>query len=177
MTLFRQLLSVILLPFVVVVLVPRWLVGGGYTLAVLRAPASAGALLAWLAGAVLVVAGATLVAWCVSLFARVGRGTLAPWDPTTRLVVVGPYRHVRNPMITGVATILAGEALLLRSPRIALWLALFVAVNHVYFVASEEPGLARRFGVEYARYRAAVPRWLPRRRAWRDDETPVRAAS
>ncbi len=169
MTPLRHILSVLLLPFVVVVLVPRWLVGAGYAVGALRPPPGVGALLVWLAGVVLVAAGLALVAWCVSLFARIGRGTLAPWDPTTRLVVVGPYRHVRNPMITGVATILAGEALLLRSPRVAFWLALFVAINHVYFVVSEEPGLARRFGAEYERYRANVPRWVPRLRPWTPD--------
>lgn len=110
--------------------------------------------------------GLALFTWCVLLFARVGRGTLAPWDPTRQLVVVGPYRHVRNPMITSVATMLAGEALFFHSPRIAIWMVLFVAINHAYFLLVEEPGLIARFGDEYRRYRDAVPRWLPRRRGW-----------
>jgi protein-S-isoprenylcysteine O-methyltransferase Ste14 len=46
------------------------------------------------------------------LFAKVGQGTLAPWDPTRNLVAVGPYRFVRNPMISGVALMLMGQALL-----------------------------------------------------------------
>lgn len=160
----RHLLSIALLPFVVVVLVPRWL---------LQADPRAGSLapdaplvLGQVLGTVVFVAGLALFTWCVRLFARVGRGTLAPWDPTRRLVVVGPYRHVRNPMISAVATMLAGEALFFLSTRIALWLLFFFALNHTYFVLIEEPGLARRFGHEYRRYRAAVPRWLPRRRGW-----------
>ena len=55
--------------------------------------------------------GFALPVWTVKLFVTVGQGTLAPWDPTSKLVVRGPYSHVRNPMITGVACILAGEAL------------------------------------------------------------------
>jgi protein-S-isoprenylcysteine O-methyltransferase Ste14 len=118
------------------------------------------------AGAVIFAAGLALFTWCVLLFARVGRGTLAPWDPTKRLVVVGPYRHVRNPMITGVCTMLAGEALVFHSARIGYWLLLFLAINQVYFLLLEEPLLLARFGDENARYRAAVPRWIPRRRGW-----------
>jgi protein-S-isoprenylcysteine O-methyltransferase Ste14 len=113
-------------------------------------------------GACVIAAGLGLVAWTISLFVRVGRGTLAPWDPTSSLVVQGPYRHVRNPMITGVGTILAGEALFFRSWGIAIQLAIFAVVNAIYFPLVEEPGLRRRFGAEYEEYCARVPRWLPR---------------
>ncbi|HEX6662140.1 MAG TPA: isoprenylcysteine carboxylmethyltransferase family protein [Gaiellaceae bacterium] len=119
------------------------------------------------AGAVLVLLGLALVVWTVGLFATVGRGTLAPWDQTKSLVVRGPYRHVRNPMITGVGAILAGETLLFRSWALAVCLAIFAAVNGIYMPRSEEPGLRRRFGAAYDDYRANVPRWLPRLRGWR----------
>ena len=117
----------------------------------------------WLAfpGAALIAAGLALWAWTVGLFARVGEGTLAPWDPTQRLVVRGPYRHVRNPMITGVVSILLGEAVLLGSRPLLLWALGFFAVNAVFIPLIEEPGLVRRFGDEYVRYRESVPRWLP----------------
>jgi protein-S-isoprenylcysteine O-methyltransferase Ste14 len=98
----------------------------------------------------------------VRLFAVVGQGTLAPWDPTSRLVAVDPYRYVRNPMISGVFGVLLGEALALGSTGLAIWAAAFLAVNHVYFIAVEEPGLARRLGTPYQEYRRRVPRWIPR---------------
>ena len=163
----RHLLSVLLLPFVVVVVVPRWLLGDGIDAGVAGDASAGAAALARVAGGSLFLAGLALFAWCVALFARVGRGTLAPWDPARRLVAVGPYRHVRNPMISGVAAMLAGEAAYFRSPPLAAWCVLFVAINHAYFLLSEEPGLERRFGAEYDRYRSAVPRWIPRRRPWR----------
>jgi protein-S-isoprenylcysteine O-methyltransferase Ste14 len=119
-------------------------------------------------GVLIALAGLALVVWTVRLFATLGRGTLAPWDPTARLVVRGPYRHVRNPMITGVALILTGEAVFFRSWGIAVELALFAVVNAIYFPLMEEPGLQRRFGAEYDEYRAHVPRWVPRLRPWRD---------
>lgn len=164
MTLLRHLLSIFALPFMVVVVVPRWLLmSSGSTAAGLR-PGSATEWTMRISGALVFAAGFALFAWCVSLFARVGRGTLAPWDPTRALVAVGPYRHVRNPMISAVATMLLGEALFWQSWAIARWLLLFVIINHVYFLLLEEPGLERRFGAGYREYKAAVPRWVPRLR-------------
>jgi protein-S-isoprenylcysteine O-methyltransferase Ste14 len=107
------------------------------------------------------------------LFARVGQGTLAPWEPTRRLVAVGPYAHVRNPMIVGVMSIIAGEATLLGSLRIGLWGVAFFAINHVYFVLSEEPGLEKRFGADYLEYKRSVPRWIPRLWPWRAGSASV----
>jgi protein-S-isoprenylcysteine O-methyltransferase Ste14 len=99
-----------------------------------------------------------LFSWCVALFARVGRGTLAPWDATRNLVAVGPYRFVRNPMISGVAMMLIGEALIFGSWVLGLWASVFVAINHLYFVYSEEPGLERRFGKSYKLCKATLLR-------------------
>lgn len=169
----RHLVAILLLPVVVTVLVPRWLMATRSPfVATLPAvlPASRGVAAATLAlGGALLLAGAAVFGWCVLLFGRVGRGTLAPWDPTTRLVAVGPYQYLRNPMISAVASVLAGQAIWHRSPRLAVWLVVFVVINHVYFILAEEPGLERRFGEGYRTYCAAVPRWLPRRRAWRGE--------
>ena len=117
-------------------------------------------------GVVLIGIGLALVTWTVSLFARIGKGTLAPWDPTSRLVVVGPYRHVRNPMISGVLTVLLGEAALFGSLPLLVWFGAVFALNAIYFPLVEEPGLRERFGEDYDAYRANVPRWLPRLRPW-----------
>ena len=166
-TLLRHLASILLLPFVVTVVLPRWIlmsrVGDDSRWPMGSNLETAGRAV----GILLLLAGLVLFAWCVVLFARVGRGTLAPWDPTQRLVAVGPYRYARNPMITGVAAILAGEALFVGSRLIALWLAAFATINHLYFLLYEEPGLQRRFGANYQQYRTAVPRWIPRFRPWR----------
>lgn len=163
--LFRHLLSILLLPCLAAVVVPALLLRGPVR-PLLPAGGAFGAGLRLGGGAAALLAGVTLFGWCVALFARVGRGTLAPWDPTRRLVAAGPYRHVRNPMISGVAFVLIGETLLWNSRALALWAGAFLVVNHVYFVLSEEPGLERRFGAEYRSYAANVPRWLPRWRSW-----------
>jgi protein-S-isoprenylcysteine O-methyltransferase Ste14 len=154
----RHVRAIGLLPFVVTVVVPGILVWR-----------NGGEIAAWplvLVGVALIALGVALLAWTVALFATVGHGTLAPWDPTSRLVVVGPYRHVRNPMISGVLAVLLGEAALVASPPLLLWFAAVFAVNAVYFPLVEEPGLRRRFGADYDAYKANVRRWLPRLRPW-----------
>jgi protein-S-isoprenylcysteine O-methyltransferase Ste14 len=117
----------------------------------------------------LLVVGISLMRATITRFDDEGDGTLAPWDPTKTLVVSGPYRYVRNPMISGVVSNLLGEALLFRSPALACWGAAFFLVNAIYFPLAEEPGLERRFGDDYRRYKAAVPRWIPRLRPWHSD--------
>jgi protein-S-isoprenylcysteine O-methyltransferase Ste14 len=100
------------------------------------------------------------------LFATKGRGTAAPWNPPKKLVVSGPYCHVRNPMITSVLTIQIAEVLLLNSFWIFFLFLLFFAGNMIYFPMFEERDLEKRFGQSYLDYKRNVPRWLPRLTAW-----------
>lgn len=120
----------------------------------------------WL-GVLLFGTGLAFSVWTFSLFVNEGEGTPAPWDPPQKLVVRGPYRHVRNPMITGVLFMLAGEALFFGSWALAVWLLLFFIANAIYFPLSEEKGLERRFGEAYRIYKANVPRWIPKLTPWR----------
>jgi protein-S-isoprenylcysteine O-methyltransferase Ste14 len=99
-------------------------------------------------------------------FVTQGRGTPAPVAPPTRLVVTGFYRHVRNPMYVGVMLALVGEALLFADPRVAAWAAFVLVAFSLFVRIYEEPTLAKTFGAEYARYCAAVPRWIPRLSPW-----------
>ena len=119
-----------------------------------------------LAGALLMGSGLYYLSITIWLFISIGRGTLAPWSPTSKLVVIGPYRHVRNPMISGVLMTLLGESIVFGSLGIFICFLLFFIINHIYFIYSEEPGLARRFGNEYLSYKRNVPRWIPRLRPW-----------
>ena len=100
-------------------------------------------------------------------FALQGRGTPVPLLPTERLVVSGFYRFVRNPMYVAVTAILVGEALWLGSPRVMAFALVVWAAFHAFVLLYEEPNVRRRFGPEYERYRAAVPRWIPRLRPWK----------
>ena len=114
----------------------------------------------------LVFAGLGLAVWTVKLFVNFGDGTPAPWDPPKKLVIRGPYRHVRNPMITGAVLMLLAEAMLFQSWPISLWMVIFFMGNAIYFPLVEEKGLEKRFGDSYRKYKAHVPRWIPRLRPW-----------
>jgi protein-S-isoprenylcysteine O-methyltransferase Ste14 len=158
----RLACPIILLPGTVTVLVPALLMtdGGprlGWGLGGIAGP------LIVLLGLALIAAGLALGVWTARLFAQTGKGTPAPWDPPRRLVVEGPYRYVRNPMISGVIAILLGESAVLGRPSMLIWLAAFVVINHIYFLLVEETGLIRCFGDEYREYKRHVPRWIPRR--------------
>ncbi len=114
----------------------------------------------WL-GLLAAAAGFSLIGWTMRDFARIGKGTPAPWDPPKALVVRGPYRHARNPMMTGVFCLLLAEALMSGSWGIAAWGAVFVTANLIYIPKWEEPALMKRFGDDYRLFKASVPRWIP----------------
>ena len=165
----RQTLSVILLPGTVAVAVPIWLARRNNI--TLRSPDGPLEVVSVVAGGVALAVGLMLFIGSLRRFASEGQGTLAPWDPPRHLVVHGLYRFVRNPMISGVIFVLAGEALILRSAPHAWWALIFLVSNAVYIPLLEEPMLEGRFGDEYRDYRAHVPRFVPRLTPWAPDES------
>lgn len=112
-------------------------------------------------GVVFTLCGLLLLVLTVKLFITVGKGTLAPWDPPKKLVIDGPYRFTRNPMISAVVFVLCGEMIILGSLAVLLWLLLFTATNILYISYREEPGLEKKFGKEYIDYKNRVPRIFP----------------
>lgn len=116
--------------------------------------------------ALVLLVGLGVLAHAIYLFIAIGKGTLAPWDPTRRLVVAGLYRRTRNPMYLGVLLVLLGEVGLAGSIWLAGW-CLFVLIAFNLFVRFyEEPHLRKVYGDEYREFCANVPRWLPRRTPW-----------
>ena len=157
--------AILVLPGTVLVYVPvaiLWLGSGSPST---LAPAGLSQARFWV-GLLTGAAGLAVAVWTVRLFWSAGEGTPAPWAPPKKLVVLGPYRHVRNPMITSVLLMLGSESLLLGSWHLAGWMLVFFLCNALYFTFVEEPGLQRRFGDDYLRYKANVPRWIPKRRPW-----------
>lgn len=162
MTLLR---SILILPGNVLVAIPAillWLTRhGAYSWQTPRIHAPG----FWLA-LVMMSAALYLMARTMTLFVTIGKGTPAPWSPPKKFVAVGVYRHVRNPMISGVILFLIGEVLLFQSLALLAWTVVFALANTIYIPLVEEPGLERRFGDSYRRYKAHVPRWMPRLSAW-----------
>jgi protein-S-isoprenylcysteine O-methyltransferase Ste14 len=140
-------------------LLPHWL---GFTV-----EAAGAARWRWLA-AVPSVLGFAVALRCVWDFGWTGRGTPAPIAPPQRLVVVGIYRYVRNPMYLGFASgwiglwIIFGHA----NPVLIAAVAAVAFGIHLFVVFYEEPSLRGKFGAAYEEYCRNVRRWLPRLRAW-----------
>jgi len=170
----KSVLAVVLLPFTAAVVIPLLLIRSVGSIRIgwgLPSPASA---LPAAAGILLAAVGLYFLIGTIRLFRIAGKGTLAPWHPPQTLVVEGPYRFVRNPMITGVAGILLGEAIFFGSLPLFLYFLLFAAVNGIYIPGLEEPALDRRFGPAYAEYKRNVPRWIPRYPPWNGQHIPPR---
>jgi len=163
---FRAIRSAIALPLVLLTIVPAIILwstksfqpGWGYP--DWRAYAL-GALGLLVLGLGLVLLGAT-----IRLFANVGEGTLAPWDPPQKLVVVGPYRYVRNPMHSGAFMALYGEGLLFGSMPLLVFVTVVFVFHWAYIPLMEERWLTNKFGEEYRLYKRNVPRWIPRVTPW-----------
>src|SRR4051794_24568961 len=96
----RQVASVLALPVTAAVLVPIWIARRRGISA--SAPGHPSEFFLAFLGIALGVAGLTLFIWSLYHFWTAGHGTLAPWDPPRVFVAEGPYRFVRNPMISGV---------------------------------------------------------------------------
>jgi protein-S-isoprenylcysteine O-methyltransferase Ste14 len=95
-----------------------------------------------------------------------GRHTRLARIEAPRLITGGPYAWVRNPiylasMLLGLGMVgLLGDPWML-VPCVAVFVFLYASI-----VPAEEEFLAREFGESYARYRANVPRLVPRLRPW-----------
>jgi protein-S-isoprenylcysteine O-methyltransferase Ste14 len=121
----------------------------------------------WLA-ALPSVLGFSVALRCVWDFGWTGRGTPAPVIPPKRLVVVGFYRYVRNPMYVGFAAGWIGLWVVFgHADPVAIAAAAAVALGiHLFVVLYEEPTLREKFGADYIDYCRNVGRWWPRLRAW-----------
>ena len=115
-------------------------------------------------GLVPILIGSLILLRHIWAFAVTGRGTVAPVDPPTTLVVRGLYRYVRNPIYVGVLLIVLGEAILFESLRLATYAVILWLFFHLVVVLYEEPELREKFGTEYEAYLRSVGRWIPKRR-------------
>ena len=107
--------------------------------------------------------GLFLAIWSVRTFyTKGGDGTPGPWRPVSNLIISGPYRYVRNPMILGVVNLLLFETALFSSISFLLWVIVFFVGNIIYFIFFEEKELIKRFGVDYEEYKNEVPMLFPK---------------
>jgi protein-S-isoprenylcysteine O-methyltransferase Ste14 len=103
--------------------------------------------------------GFALAALSVRSFRRAGT-SVVPGEPSTALVVTGPYHVTRNPIYIGLVLIYFGLAVALTSLWVLLLLIPVLYVLQRGVVEREEAYLERQFGEAYRNYQARVPRWL-----------------
>jgi protein-S-isoprenylcysteine O-methyltransferase Ste14 len=116
-------------------------------------------------GAALLIPFGAMLIECFARFTRHG-GTPAPIMPTHRLVVTGLYRYVRNPMYIAVIGLIFAQMLLFGSAALMAYAIMIGLAFHLFVLGYEEPTLRRNHRDEYGAYCAAVPRWIPRLKAW-----------
>ena len=114
----------------------------------------------WRLAPTLTLAGSAIVLWAAWLFSTRGQGTPNPLSPPQNLVLDGPYRYTRNPIMLGGWLAGFSLALFLRSPSLLVAYFLIVVTGYIYVRAIEEPRLLDRFGDSYREYMRSVPRWL-----------------
>ena len=108
------------------------------------------------------VLGLLLAIWSVRTFyTKGGDGTPGPWRPVTNLIISGPYRYVRNPMLLGVFFLLLFESIFFTSIPLFFWFIIFFVGNIIYFKTVEEKELIKRFGTDYEDYKNKVSLLLP----------------
>jgi protein-S-isoprenylcysteine O-methyltransferase Ste14 len=127
-------------------------------------PALGGQLPAWmyLLGIACMASGAAFALMCIGTFVVRGRGTPAPFDAPLKLVAVGIYRWVRNPMYLSGCMVMIGYALYARSAAVLLLAAGMWIAEHIFVLLYEEPTLREKFDGSYEEYCRTVSRWLPR---------------
>ena len=113
------------------------------------------------AAALLLVIGVAILLKSIWSFAYLGRGTLAPFDETKRLIVEGLYRYVRNPMYVGVMLILLAESWFFWSSRLLMYTSICFVVANILVIGYEETRLRYKYGDDYRRYCKHVGRWIP----------------
>lgn len=101
--------------------------------------------------------------WSCTSMALQGHGTPLPAATARRLVVVGPYRWVRNPMAVAGAFQTIGVGLWLGSWTVLVSAVAGCVVWDRCIRPTEEADLLERFGEPYRRYAEVVRCWLPRR--------------
>jgi protein-S-isoprenylcysteine O-methyltransferase Ste14 len=110
-------------------------------------------------GITFVAIGLALAILAIRRF-RLAGTSVVPGEPSTVLVVKGPYQFTRNPIYIGFVLLYFGLAIILTSLWVLVLLIPVLIVLQRGVVEREEIYLERQFGEAYRKYQARVPRWL-----------------
>jgi protein-S-isoprenylcysteine O-methyltransferase Ste14 len=109
-------------------------------------------------GGVVLTAGVALAMAGRERFREAGTN-VEPWNPAVRVVTAGVYQYVRNPMYVGLMLMVGGLGVALASDWALVMIVPLALTLRNGVVLREEFYLERKFGDEYRRFKARVPRW------------------
>jgi protein-S-isoprenylcysteine O-methyltransferase Ste14 len=106
---------------------------------------------------VLGIAGTVATQWVMG---DSWRGDVDP-DARTALITRGPFRFVRNPILTATAITGVGLALMVPNVLAGVMLGCFLAAQQIQVRLVEEPYLLRVHGEAYRAYASRTGRFVP----------------
>lgn len=111
------------------------------------------------AGIVVFAIGIALNYWGKSAMRSAGTN-VNPFQPTTAIVVSGPFRFSRNPLYLGLSLDLVGLSLIFNTAWGVVLLLPVLTVMHFSVILREERYLEIKFGESYVQYCSGVRRYL-----------------
>jgi protein-S-isoprenylcysteine O-methyltransferase Ste14 len=115
--------------------------------------------LRYILGALLVGTAGTVVFLSVSEMREAGTN-VNPEQPTTALIVKGPYQFTRNPIYVSLTLLYTGLATLANTLWAILLLPVVLLIMQRGVIEREERYLENKFGDRYTQYKAQVRRWV-----------------
>lgn len=113
----------------------------------------------WLCGIPLVLLGQMLRIWSLK---HIGPTTRSRKICADELVTTGPYAMCRNPLYLANSLKISGLLLVCRNLKFSLLVIFLYSVEFLTMIFYEENYLESKFPGKYARYRSAVPAFIPR---------------
>lgn len=110
-------------------------------------------------GGLLMIVSLGIVIAAVSVFAQAGQ-PLQPATPASALFQKGVYKFSRNPIYLAMVLFGTGFGVATSNIWIIVTTAIAGVIFHFLVIKPEEDYLTRKFGEEYAEYRARVRRWI-----------------
>jgi protein-S-isoprenylcysteine O-methyltransferase Ste14 len=164
----KMILGYIVGGFLVIVLVPSIIyITTSLFDSVYRIEIIQNAVIRWIIIMILLVIGLVYGIWSVIIQNTIGQGgpveigNIEISPKTKNLVVSGPYKYTRNPMLFGTLLIYLAFALFINSiTSVVLVSAIFVFMLTVV-VKMEEKRLLKDFGKQYEEYQKKVSMFIP----------------
>jgi protein-S-isoprenylcysteine O-methyltransferase Ste14 len=144
-----------LIPFVLIYLLPRVDV-------FLQLPRFYLGIGGYIIGGLCIVIGGIFTFWSIGDQVFKAQGTPIPFIATQVLLITGPFRLCRNPMVFGAILVYSGISILINSVSSLIFSSLFAIMLIVYIKLFEEEELEARFGEAYRVYKTSTPFIIPK---------------